>query len=220
MPHETEIKYTGVDFAALRLALQQAQASFLQRHWERNIVFDTPQRDMKQKGMLLRVRSKQWAKACGRSPEYVLTLKLPPTCPVPEDVKVWEERETRVHSFESTCSLVEGLGYEAAFRYDKVREEWQCDGVLVCLDTLVFGEVVEMEGEREAIFRLAGRLSLDSRQSTTETYHELNRRFRGALALLHDDNFYFTDEVAVRLLLESPCAGEDSLSWPRLTGRK
>ncbi|MFV0420777.1 class IV adenylate cyclase [Oleidesulfovibrio sp.] len=208
MLYEVELKYTGIDFAGLRALLQYCSAQFSQRHWERNIVFDTPQCDMRQKGQLLRLRSKEWAQTSGRSPQNVLTLKLPPQVEVPDDVKVWDERETLVSDFDSMRSILEGLGYQPAFRYDKIREEWFCEGVTICLDSLVFGDVVELEGEREAIFKVAALLKLPSDKASTATYYDLNREFRKSAGLPEDDNFYFSDEKTARSLLEPH--GDDS----------
>lgn len=202
MQYEVELKYTGANFAVLREMLQQCSAQFSQRHWERNIVFDTPQRDMKQKGHLLRLRAKLWPQESGRSPQNVLTLKLPPQVEVPVDVKVWDERETIVGDFDSTCGILEGLGYQPAFRYDKIREEWSYKGVTICLDSLVFGDVVELEGEREAIFSVAGLLNLSAANASTATYHDLNREYRRREGLPEDDNFYFADEETALALLE------------------
>ncbi|MGX7948469.1 class IV adenylate cyclase [Oleidesulfovibrio alaskensis] len=203
MSYEVELKYTGVDFTDLRPRLHRLGGVSRGRHWERNIVFDTPQRDLKATGRLLRLRSQQWAQQYGRDRRCVLTLKVPPAQPVPDDVKVWDERETTVAGFDSMRGILEGLGYEAAFRYDKIREEWLCAGVTVCLDTLVFGDVVELEGEREAIFRLAEALGFSGCQATRATYHDLNRQYRLTAGLPQDDNFHFPDDEAALSLLGS-----------------
>lgn len=188
MAFETELKFLGVNVASLRGTLSSLGAICKGRHVERNLVFDTPDRLFKQSEMLLRLRSKIW-----RDREVaVLTLKRPPAGPVPEDVKVYDERETVVQSFDGTCGILEGLGYDAAFRYEKVREEWQLDDVEICLDSMPFGDVAELEGEREAIFACAGRLGLSMDNASTGTYHDLNRAWRASEGLPPDDNFCFT----------------------------
>ncbi len=198
MGFETELKFTGADFAVLRGKLRALAAEPLGRHVERNLVFDTPDRSFKGRDMLLRLRSKIGRKG-SRS---VLTLKQPPGHAVPQDVKVYDERETLVDDFDAMRSILEGLGYDAAFRYEKVREEWRLDGVEICLDTMPFGDVVELEGERDAILACAGRLGLSMDSSSTGTYHDLNRAWRARQGLPHDDNFCFPQERLQALLEE------------------
>lgn len=188
MAFEIELKFTGADFASLRQVLQQHGAVCKGHHVERNLVFDTPDRSFKRQEMLLRLRTR----IRKDSSVAVLTLKKPPQHETPTDVKVYDERETVVHDFEGMRDILEGLGYEAAFRYEKVREEWTLGGVEICLDTMPFGDVVEIEGEREAILACAAQLGLSMACSSTATYHELNRDWRKQQGLAPDDNFCFS----------------------------
>lgn len=190
MPYETELKFLNVDFVSVRKKLSALNAICKGRHLERNVVFDTSALELKENDKLLRLRSKQWK---DRS-EYVLTFKSPPAESVSSDVKVYDERETKVDSFEGTYGVLKGLGYDAAFRYDKVREEWAYKGVEICLDELPFGFVVELEGSREDIFALARQLEFSMECASTSTYHDLNRDYRKQNGLAHQDSFYFTEE--------------------------
>ncbi|OBQ46046.1 class IV adenylate cyclase [Halodesulfovibrio spirochaetisodalis] len=196
MAFEIELKFIQVNHALLREKLSVLGGVCKGRHLERNIVFDSPDREMKAAGELLRLRTKQWK---DRN-ETVLTLKLPPKGDIPEDVKIYDERETKVESFEGTCGILEGLGYDGAFRYDKMREEWVLDGVEICLDELSFDTVVELEGARDAIFSVAQKLALPMENSSTATYHELHRAYRDQNNLAPQDSFYFTEEECQRLL--------------------
>ncbi|MCG8529116.1 MAG: class IV adenylate cyclase [Desulfovibrionales bacterium] len=190
MAYEIEVKYMNVDFSQLREKLSAFGGLCKGRHLERNVVFDTPAREMKNADRLLRLRTQQWK----THTDTVLTLKLPPAEPVPSDVKIYDERETKVESFDGTYAILEGLGYDGAFRYDKVREEWELSGVVVCLDELSFSRVVELEGDREAILQLASRLELPKKDASTATYHELHRAYLAANNLPQADSFYFTDD--------------------------
>ena len=190
MTLETELKFININFSSVRKKLSALGGSCKGRHLERNVVYDTPSREMKDNEKLLRVRTKQWKDRA----ETVLTLKVPPAGSAPDDVKVYDERETNVESFEGTCGILEGLGYEGAFRYDKVREEWTFLSVEICFDELSFGNVVELEGERDAIFEVAEQLALPLENSSTETYHGLHREYRKRNGLAPEDSFYFTEE--------------------------
>lgn len=196
MAYEVEIKFLHVDFSQLRERLSVCGAFYNGKHLERNLVFDTSELTFKHANMLLRLREKQYA----HKTQAILTLKRPPQTEVPDDVKVYDEQETHVSNAEGMRHILEGLGYHAAFRYDKVREEWSLGQVDICLDSLPFGDVVELEGEREAIFAVAKQLELSMKNASTETYHAVNCQFRKAAGLPPDDNFIFDEDILVQIL--------------------
>lgn len=196
MAFEIELKFVHVDLSVVREKLSALGGLCKGRHLERNVVFDSPQREMKEEGKLLRLRTKQWKD----SHETVLTLKLPPKGDIPEDVKIYDERETLVESFDGTYAILEGLGYDGAFRYDKMREEWVLDNVVICLDELSFDTVIELEGERDDILSLAEKLVLPKESASTATYHELHKAYRESLGLAPQDSFYFSEEECQSLL--------------------
>lgn len=196
MAFEIELKFIHVDPSLVREKISAFGGLCKGRHLERNVVFDSPDRDMKKAGKLLRLRTKQWKD----KHETVLTLKLPPKGDIPEDVKIYDERETKVESFDGTYAILEGLGYEGAFRYDKMREEWALDNVEICIDELSFDTVIELEGDRDDIFALADKLSLPIENSSTATYHELHRVYRKSNNLAPQDSFYFTEEECQSVL--------------------
>lgn len=193
MALEMEIKFPEADLAALRAALQVLGATGGAPYLECNRVYDTPGRDLRAANTLLRLRTKA-------GPDLraaVLTMKRPPhaagagSAPIPDDVKVWDEVQTAVADADAMHHVLTGLGYTVAFGYDKVREAWSLDGVHVCLDTMPFGPVAELEGDREAIMAVARRLGLDRARASIETYHDLNRRWRAAHGLPPAEDFTF-----------------------------
>jgi len=187
MPAETEIKFPGADLAGVRQRLQSHGANYLFRHFERNLVFDTPERKLLQAGVLLRLREADGA---------LLTLKRPPKLPTAPGFKVFDELETGVEDFHSMRQVLEALGYEVAFAYEKLREQWRLEECLVCLDRLPFGDCVELEAEPEAMELCAPLLGLDLGRGSTATYHELNRDYRKAAGLPPDENFVFAERSA------------------------
>jgi adenylate cyclase class 2 len=190
MALEIEIKFPEADLAALRRALQALGATGGRPYLECNRVYDTPGRGLRAADTLLRLRTKA-------GPDLraaVLTMKRPPdagAAPFPADVKVWDEVQTGVDDADAVHRMLTGLGYGVAFGYDKVREVWHLDGVHVCLDTMPFGPVAELEGDREAIMAVADRLGLDRARASTATYHDLNRQWRAARGLPPSEDFTF-----------------------------
>lgn len=209
MPLETEIKLPGADHAALRESLQAMGAVCKGRVFESNRVYDTPDRSLKARGVLLRLREKGDA--------AVLTLKLPPDAQSrreAEGFKVWDERETAVADAAAMAAVLEGLGYVVAFAYEKFRETWALEwpagggeGVEVCLDTLPFGDFVELEGAPGAVEAALARLGLAGAPRSAASYYELHRQWREAQGLQcatgdedAAESFLFTDRARAALM--------------------
>jgi adenylate cyclase class 2 len=191
MPLEQEIKFIEVDFHALRAALQEAGFDFQSRYFERNAVLDDAEGSLRAGGNLLRLRS---ADTC------TLTVKLAVGSGESENLKQMDERETEVGNFEAMLSILEGLGFQPSFWYEKIRESWRLGRVEVDLDVLPFGEFVEIEGPQEEIEVAVGRLGLKGHASTVENYHELNLAYRKEHGLPLESGFVFEPGEVERIL--------------------
>ena len=174
MALEVERKFLDVKLDTLRRRLAAEGALCLGAHFESNTVFDAQGRSLIASGCLLRLRSQEWATRIS----HVLTLKLPAEVPAGSgQYKVREEREVEVADAPAMQHILEGLGYSATARYEKVREPWHLDGVEVELDVLPFMEAVELEGEPGAIEAVQRRLGLDNTAMSTKNYHELHQEW-------------------------------------------
>ena len=174
MALEVERKFLDVKLDTLRRKLAAEGAVCLGAHFESNTVFDAQGRSLIASGCLLRLRSQEWATRIS----HVLTLKLPAEVPAGSgQYKVREEREVEVADAPAMQHILEGLGYSATARYEKVREPWHLDGVEVELDVLPFMEAVELEGEPGAIEAVQRRLGLDNTAMSTKNYHELHQEW-------------------------------------------
>jgi len=200
MALEIERKYRFSDFAVLRIRLRDARGEYQGRDFEENTVWDTPSRELKEKGVLLRLRS-----VGGNN---VLCLKKPPKESIMEYNKVLEEVETEVADPEGMGAIFRSLGYEVAFRYEKLRETWRMERVTVCLDHLPFGRFVELEGDGESIPRAEAILGLQGCPSTTMNYHELNKVSCRERGLEEQDSFLFSDAERQRLKERLARSGE------------
>ena len=123
--------------------------------FESNVLYDTPDRQMRARTEILRIRS--YAGRC------TLTHKRLP------------DRRARLKTATNTASKLKprsptamrsprfffSLGLVAAFRYEKWRTEWQ-DGEGHCVvDETPIGNYAELEGSAEWIDRAAARLGVD-----------------------------------------------------------
>ena len=168
---EIERKYLQVNLQTLRQTLVDNGAHCLGAHFECNWVFDTSAGGLVTGGQLLRLRSQLWQDKT----RHLLTLKLPVL--QSGGFKMREERETEVADGEAMRSILEGLGYIVAARYEKIREPWRIDTVEVELDVLPFAEVVELEGRAQDIESVERRLNLDNAEISTKSYHELHQEW-------------------------------------------
>ncbi|MBU1039938.1 MAG: class IV adenylate cyclase [Proteobacteria bacterium] len=192
MALEIEVKYLNADHADLRQRLSRMGAHGVGRWFEANVVFDDAARSLKAAGTLLRLREK--------SGRVVLTLKCASAENVSDAVKVCDEHETDVADAASMRQILAGLGLTPALRYEKLREKWLVLGCEVCLDTLPFGDFVEIEGSEEDIATCAKALELQSDRASTATYHDLNRQHRESSGLPPEESFVFDDAAKSRLL--------------------
>jgi len=167
MPVETEIKFRVNDLAGLA-GLIQAAGFRLQtpRSFESNVLYDTPDRQMRARTEILRIRS-----YAGR---YLLTHKrLPDTGPGEDTHKHRVETETEVSDGDALAQVFISLGLVAAFRYEKWRTEWE-DGEGHCVvDETPIGDFAELEGPAEWIDRTARRLDIEQDKYITLSYGRL-----------------------------------------------
>ena len=165
MAIETEIKFRVDDVPALSLRLQRAGFRLqTQRSFETNVLYDTPDRAMRARTEILRIRSYD-----GR---WTVTHKRPPSSGpgslASEDVhKHRVETETEVADGAVLAEVFHSLGLVPAFRYEKWRTEWT-DGEGHCvIDETPIGVYAELEGSSEWIDRSAPRLGIDQAQYMT-----------------------------------------------------
>lgn len=177
METEIEVKFHITDRQAIRRRILSFGASSDGRVFETNIRFDTPGDDLLRSGALLRLR---------RDSRSILTYKSRPSEKDPE-FKVYSELEVTVGDHDSMRRILEALGFKAVQLYEKYRETFSFDRAVICLDTMPFGEFIEIEGERDAIRDLAKRLSLDWDCRILLNYLEIFKRLRACLG------FSFTD---------------------------
>ncbi len=172
MPIETEIKFPVADLAALAGKLQSAGFRLeTPRSFESNVLYDTPDRQMRARTEILRIRS-----YAGR---WTLTLKrLPRSGPGENRHKHRIETETGIADGAALAEVFLALGLVAAFRYEKWRTEWT-DGEGHCVvDETPIGNYAELEGPSAWIDRTAARLGVDPAQYVTLSYGRLFEAWR------------------------------------------
>jgi adenylate cyclase, class 2 len=169
---ETEIKFRVDDLAGLAARLEQAGFHLdTPRTFESNVLYDTPDRSMRSRTEILRIRN--------YAGKWTLTHKrLPDSGPGEDRHKHRIETETQVSDGEALATVFIALGLVPAFRYEKWRSEWS-DGEGHCVvDETPIGNYAELEGSAGWIDRAAKRLGVGRSEYMTLSYGRLFEQWR------------------------------------------
>jgi adenylate cyclase class 2 len=172
MAVETEIKFRVSDLKELNQRLEAAGFGLqTPRAFESNVLYDTPDRKMRARTEILRIRS-----YAGR---WTVTHKhLPSEGPGEDRHKHRIEIETDVADGGAMTEIFIALGLIAAFRYEKWRAEWT-DGEGHCVvDETPIGNYAELEGTAEWIDRVAPQLGVNHSDYVTLSYGRLFDQWR------------------------------------------
>jgi adenylate cyclase class 2 len=135
---------------------------------EDNWVLDDHSRSLSATGRLLRLR-----RFGGRA-----TLTLKGEARFSGGVKSRVELETEISNAEQGLGILAGLGFEPVRRYQKRRESYSLDRVIVALDETPMGAFVELEGQAEHLPAAAFALALDPHAAAIGTYLDLWNAYR------------------------------------------
>src|SRR5436305_11521546 len=163
MAQEVEIKFRIADIDALIRKLRDSGFQLeTPRTHEMNTLYDLPGQILRQQGALLRIREYggQWTityKGKGEVGRH----------------KSRKEIETRVEDGQSLAGIIEAVGFQSGFRYEKFRTEWSDGQGHVVVDETPIGNFGEIEGSPEWIDTVAGRLDISEDNYITASYAQL-----------------------------------------------
>jgi adenylate cyclase class 2 len=147
---ETEIKFYLSDLPSIRQRIMDLGAESRGRFFESNIRFEDALLTLKKNKSLLRLR---------RDRKVKLTFKSTP--PEPDhQFKVMRELEVEVSDFDTMHSILEDLGFHREQVYEKWRETLVLDHTQFCLDSMPYGDFLEIEGQKQDILHFAAQLGL------------------------------------------------------------
>jgi adenylate cyclase, class 2 len=143
LEREVKLRFATPDDA--RAAIIAAGATpFRARRLQEDSLLDTPDGRLRGKRSTLRIRME-----CGKS---FITFK---GAAQPAAVKTREELETVGGDGPLLIRIFEELGFEVWFRYEKYREEFTLEDVIVAVDETPIGVFVEIEGSERGIAAMA-----------------------------------------------------------------
>lgn len=182
MALEREIKLRFESAADARERILSIGATPLRgRRLQEDCLLDTESDLLHHRRCVLRVRNEN-----GNS---VLTFKGPVH---PGVMKLREEHETIVADGETLLVILHELGLHVWFRYEKYREEFAAEDVIIAVDETPVGTFIEIEGGEEQIHRVAAALGRTPDDYITDSYRTLFLQQR-ELCGLHGDHMVFAD---------------------------
>ncbi|HWW87853.1 MAG TPA: class IV adenylate cyclase [Vicinamibacterales bacterium] len=160
---EREIKLRFSDAETARAAILATGATPVRgRRLQEDCLLDTADEMLHRRRSVLRVRLES-----GKS---YLTFKGPVQ---PSMMKVREELETVVGDGPLLLKILEELGFRIWFRYQKYREEFALENIVVALDETPVGTFVEIEGGDQGIAEMADALGRRPSDYLLDSYRRL-----------------------------------------------
>lgn len=193
---ETEVKFCVRDLHGIEGRLHDLGAQLHEpRVLEVNLRFDTPNRELMEGGRVLRLRQ-----------DRLVHLTYKGGSQLMDGVRSRREIEFTVEDFEAARQLIEALGYDVVFRYEKYRTTYQMRKTFIMLDELPYGNFVEIEGEFGSLHEIAEKLGLNWEAAIPASYQALFERLSKSRGFsFHDSSFeklkgleVSPDEMAVR----------------------
>ncbi len=168
LERDVKIRFDSADQA--RQATIDAGATPLRcRRLQEDALLDDASESLRQRRCVLRVRMES-----GKS---LLTFKGPVQ---PSPMKLREEIETVIGDGETMLRCLEALGYSVWFRYQKYREEFALNDVVIAIDETPIGVFVEVEGGEQGILEVTRALGRGPEDFVLDSYRALFMAHRRA----------------------------------------
>lgn len=174
---EREIKLRFGSAEEARTAVVATGATpLLGRRLQEDSLLDTEDEELRRRRCVLRVRVEN-----GKSR---LTFKGPVE---PGVMKLREEIETVVGDGSILLRVLEEVGLHVWFRYEKYREEFAHEDVIVAIDETPVGVFVEIEGGEQGIAAMAEALGRTTADYVLDSYRGLFLQHREAFGVAGPD---------------------------------
>ena len=160
---EIEAKIKLKSPSRLRALLKSAEAECEGLTLEKNWLYDYPDRSLLRTDKLLRLRQDQSVRVTFKGPRDEES-----------DLKSRQEIEFELPELPKAQSLIESLGFDTWFYYEKYRETFMLDPTHIMFDELPFGYFVEIESNSlEMVEQATTILGLDWERRIKQSYMEL-----------------------------------------------
>src|SRR5687768_8764678 len=171
LEREIKLQFSSVEDARAAVAAIGC-TPLLGRRLQEDALLDTEDESLRRRRCVLRIRLEN-----GNSR---LTFKGPVQ---PSDMKLRDELETIVGDGQLLLRVFEELGFHVWFRYEKYREEFCHEEVIVAVDETPVGIFVEIEGSEQGITSMAKLLGRRPEDYIVDSYRGLFLKCRDAAGI-------------------------------------
>jgi adenylate cyclase class 2 len=178
LEREIKLRYESAE-EARAVVLASGATPLYGRRLQEDALLDTDDEQLRRRRCVLRIRTEN-----GKSR---LTFKGPVQ---PSEMKVRDEVETLVGDGEVLLRVLEELGLHVWFRYEKFREEFCHEDVIVAVDETPVGVFVEIEGSEQGIRDMAATLGRTTADYLLDSYRGLFLANRERLGLTGPDMLF------------------------------
>lgn len=161
LEREIKLRFASVE-EAREAVLATGATPLLGRRLQEDSLLDTEDEQIRRRRCVLRVRREN-----GKSR---ITFKGPVQ---PSAMKLREELETVVGDGDVLLRVFEELGLHIWFRYEKYREEFAHEDVIVAIDETPVGVYIEIEGSERGIADMAVALGRSEADYILDSYRAL-----------------------------------------------
>ena len=183
LEREVKLRFDSVE-EARRAVIAAGCTPRLGRRLQADALLDTDDEELRRRRCVLRVRVEN-----GKSR---VTFKGPVQA---STMKVREEDETLVGDGEVLLKIFRELGLHVWFRYEKYREEFSHEDVIVAIDETPVGVFVEIEGCEQGIETAAAALGRSQADFIVDSYRSLFLQLRDRFGLTTSDMVFDTDSA-------------------------
>ena len=174
---ETEIKFYLFDLPSISQRIGDLGAQSRGRFFESNVRFEDDRRTLKKKKSLLRLR---------RDRKVRLTYKSTPP-EVNKQYKILKELEVTISDFDTMHRILEALGFHREQVYEKWRETLVLEQTQFCLDSMPYGNFLEIEGQQQDIKNFTVQLGFSWDQRILLNYLQIFEILKDKLKLRFSD---------------------------------
>jgi len=160
MPLEQEAKFILTDRKKCRKKIIGMGGHSKGRVFETNICYDDKKNTLANNKSILRLRQDRRVR---------LTVKTPYKS-ADQQVKTMNEIEVSVDDFDAMDKILVAIGFHPAQVYEKWRETIIIDGAECCLDTMPFGDFLEIESTPDHVRSLSAALDLPWETRVLDNY--------------------------------------------------
>jgi adenylate cyclase class 2 len=174
---EIEVKFYLKNIESMRRRILELGTESKGRVFETNTRYEDNNKTLSPQKKLLRLRQDE---------KTTLTFKSRPTMKS-SDFKVFNELEVEVDDMATMGQILDALGFHPEQKYEKWRETLILDRTRLFLDSMPYGDFLEIEGQPQAIKGCASRLGLDWHKRILLNYLEIFEIIRKKLKLRIND---------------------------------